>query len=134
MNESGFLAAPSQRRRSSSLGEQSNQVKFEFDVGEFFMFGSPLALVLAHRKISSPDEKTSEFRDTSFTNVTHVLYSSRRHNSSDVHADLQHVPSHRSRCLPLGTPDICPVLSSTAGQRRKIRKISLGEWPTLSFK
>ncbi|XP_017784868.1 PREDICTED: protein retinal degeneration B isoform X3 [Nicrophorus vespilloides] len=59
INESGHLVAPSPRRRSSSTSEQSNQIKFDFDITDFFMFGSPLALVLAYRKISSSDDKNS---------------------------------------------------------------------------
>jgi hypothetical protein len=35
--------------------------KLEFEVSDFFMFGSPLALVLAYRKISSSDDKNSEY-------------------------------------------------------------------------
>lgn len=58
INESGHLTAPSPRRRSSSTSEQSNQIKFEFEVTDCFMFGSPLALVLAYRKISAVDDKT----------------------------------------------------------------------------
>jgi len=38
-----------------------HQCKLEFEVSDFFMFGSPLALVLAYRKISSTDEKSSEY-------------------------------------------------------------------------
>lgn len=56
INESGYLAAPTPRRRSSSTSEQ---IKLEFEVADFFMFGSPLALVLAYRKISSQDDKSS---------------------------------------------------------------------------
>jgi hypothetical protein len=37
-----------------------HQCRLEFDVSDFFMFGSPLALVLAYRKISSPDDKNGE--------------------------------------------------------------------------
>lgn len=61
INETGYLAAPSPRRRSSSTSEQSGHVKFDFDVTECFMFGSPLALVLAYRKISTTDDKSSIF-------------------------------------------------------------------------
>ncbi|CAL7947667.1 unnamed protein product [Xylocopa violacea] len=53
------LTAPSPRRKSSSLSDSSH-CKLDFEVGEFFMFGSPLALVLAYRKISS--EKSSNIR------------------------------------------------------------------------
>lgn len=59
INESGHLAAPSPRRRSSSTSEQSGQVKFDFEVTDCFMFGSPLAVVLAYRKISTTDDKSS---------------------------------------------------------------------------
>lgn len=57
INESGHLTAPPPRRRSSSNSDQQGQTKLEFEVSDFFMFGSPLALVLAYRKISSQDDK-----------------------------------------------------------------------------
>lgn len=38
-----------------------HQCKLYFEVNDFFMFGSPLALVLAYRKISSADDKNSEY-------------------------------------------------------------------------
>lgn len=44
------LSAPSPRRRSSSTSE--HQLKLDFEVSDFFMFGSPLSLILASRKIS----------------------------------------------------------------------------------
>lgn len=44
------LQAPTPRRRSSSTSE--NQIKFDFEVSDFFTFGSPLSLILASRKIS----------------------------------------------------------------------------------
>ncbi|XP_077292954.1 retinal degeneration B [Arctopsyche grandis] len=44
------LTAPSPRRRSSSTSE--HQLKLDFDITDFFMFGSPLSLILASRKIS----------------------------------------------------------------------------------
>lgn len=52
------LVAPIPRRRSSSTSEHSHLPRLEFEVSELFMFGSPLALVLAYRKIST-DDKTS---------------------------------------------------------------------------
>lgn len=58
INETGHLTAPSPRRRSSSTSEQSSQIKFDFEVTDCFMFGSPLALVLAYRKISATDDKS----------------------------------------------------------------------------
>ena len=42
------------------FSEHGNLVKLEFDVGDLFMFGSPLSLVLAYRKISSNEEKTGQ--------------------------------------------------------------------------
>lgn len=50
------LQAPTPRRRSSSTSE--NQVKLEFEVSDFFTFGSPLSLILASRKIS--DDKSRD--------------------------------------------------------------------------
>lgn len=47
--------SPSPRRRSSS-GSESRLPKFEFDVGDFFMFGSPLACVLAARRLQDPNK------------------------------------------------------------------------------
>ncbi|XP_046962154.1 protein retinal degeneration B isoform X2 [Vanessa cardui] len=47
------LQAPIPRRRSSTASD--NQTKLEFEVSDFFTFGSPLSLILASRKIS--DEK-----------------------------------------------------------------------------
>lgn len=51
--------APHPRRRSSSTSEASH-VKLEFDVSDFFLFGSPLALVLAYRKISAQYDKSGK--------------------------------------------------------------------------
>ncbi|XP_026484704.1 protein retinal degeneration B [Vanessa tameamea] len=50
------LQAPIPRRRSSTASD--NQTKLEFEVSDFFTFGSPLSLILASRKIS--DEKFKE--------------------------------------------------------------------------
>ncbi|CAK9810045.1 Protein retinal degeneration B [Anthophora plagiata] len=55
------LTAPSPRRKSSSTSDSSH-CRLEFEVGEFFMFGSPLSLVLAYRKISSASDKTSNIK------------------------------------------------------------------------
>ncbi|XP_031633989.1 protein retinal degeneration B isoform X3 [Contarinia nasturtii] len=46
-----LLTAPSPRRRSSSTSD-SRLPRFEFEVGDFFMFGSPLAIVLAGRRLT----------------------------------------------------------------------------------
>ncbi|KAG5683657.1 hypothetical protein PVAND_012925 [Polypedilum vanderplanki] len=46
-----LLMAPSPRRRSSSTSE-NRLPKLEFEVGDFFMFGSPLSIVLASRRLT----------------------------------------------------------------------------------
>ncbi|KAL4223794.1 Membrane-associated phosphatidylinositol transfer protein 2 [Mactra antiquata] len=44
--------------RRTSGGSQYESLKFEFEVGDFFMLGSPLGLVLAYRKMFSGENKT----------------------------------------------------------------------------
>lgn len=46
-----LLTAPAPRRRSSSTSD-SRLPRFEFEVGEFFMFGSPLSIILASRRLT----------------------------------------------------------------------------------
>lgn len=46
-----LLTAPAPRRRSSSTSD-SRLPRFEFEVSEFFMFGSPLSIVLAARRLT----------------------------------------------------------------------------------
>lgn len=46
-----LLTAPPSRRRSSSSND-SRLPRFDFEVGDFFMFGSPLSLVLAARRLT----------------------------------------------------------------------------------
>ena len=48
------------RRRSSSSTSDCGSAKLEFEVSDFFMFGSPLGLVLALRKVHS-DDKSCEW-------------------------------------------------------------------------
>ena len=43
--------------RRSSTGSEYEKLKFEFDVVDFFMLGSPLGLVLAYRRLYSGDDK-----------------------------------------------------------------------------
>lgn len=50
-----LLTAPSPRRRSSSTSD-SRLPRFEFDVVDFFMFGSPLACVLAARRLQDSNK------------------------------------------------------------------------------
>lgn len=53
-----LLSAPESRRRSSGdSSDQSYSHKFEFDVSDFFMFGSPLSLVLTFRKMLYLEDK-----------------------------------------------------------------------------
>ncbi|XP_032582038.1 protein retinal degeneration B isoform X1 [Drosophila sechellia] len=46
-----LLVAPSPRRRRSSSSSDSRATKLDFEVCDFFMFGSPLSVVLAARKL-----------------------------------------------------------------------------------
>ncbi|TMW50269.1 hypothetical protein DOY81_004650 [Sarcophaga bullata] len=52
-----LLVAPSPRRRRSSSSSDSKHTKLDFEVGDFFMFGSPLSIVLAAKKLH--DSKTA---------------------------------------------------------------------------
>lgn len=94
MNESGYLTAPSPRRRSSSTSEQSNQIRFDFDVTDFFMFGSPLALVLAFRKISATDDKSSMFFSVHSVRYFSVILIFRHNYPSKLSSSLQSLPSY----------------------------------------
>ncbi|SPP89325.1 protein retinal degeneration B isoform X2 [Drosophila guanche] len=55
-----LLVAPSPRRRRSSSSSDSRAAKLDFEVSDFFMFGSPLSVVLAARKLH--DSKTALVR------------------------------------------------------------------------
>ncbi|GAB6028613.1 hypothetical protein CHUAL_004450 [Chamberlinius hualienensis] len=57
--ETHLTTTPLFRRRSSCSSEQSHVTKLEFDVSDFIMFGSPLGMILAFRKIHSFDDKSS---------------------------------------------------------------------------
>ncbi|KAH7956454.1 hypothetical protein HPB52_009918 [Rhipicephalus sanguineus] len=54
-----LLSAPPPRRSSSCSSEQGGHGRFDFEVSDFFMFGSPMALVLAYRKMLSFDDKNA---------------------------------------------------------------------------
>ncbi|KAF2905240.1 hypothetical protein ILUMI_00964 [Ignelater luminosus] len=95
VNESGHLTAPSPRRRSSSTSEQTNQTKFEFEVSDLFMFGSPLALVLAYRKISTTDDKNSIITRPNCHQVYNLF-----HPTDPVAARLEPLLSARFSILP----------------------------------
>ncbi|KAJ8922249.1 hypothetical protein NQ315_004186 [Exocentrus adspersus] len=95
INETGYLTAPSPRRRSSSTSDHSGQIKLEFDVTDFFMFGSPLALVLAYRKISAQDEKANNITRPSCLQVYNMF-----HPTDPVAARLEPLLSARFSILP----------------------------------
>ncbi|XP_041763782.1 protein retinal degeneration B isoform X1 [Anopheles merus] len=65
-----LLTAPSPRRRSSSTSE-SRVPKFEFEVGDFFMFGSPLAVILSARRLSDARYGASKPACTQLYNLFH---------------------------------------------------------------
>ncbi|XP_011306274.1 protein retinal degeneration B isoform X2 [Fopius arisanus] len=88
------LSAPTPRRRSSSTSDSSGHCKLDFDVSEFFMFGSPLALVLAYRKISSTGEKSNIQRP--LVNQVYNLF----HPTDPVAARLEPLISARCSLLP----------------------------------
>ncbi|XP_067120627.1 protein retinal degeneration B-like isoform X3 [Centruroides vittatus] len=54
------LRLSSKLPRQCSSGSNDNQ-KFEFDVSDFFMFGSPLGTILAYRKMMSFDDKNLDY-------------------------------------------------------------------------
>ncbi|KAJ8934898.1 hypothetical protein NQ318_002652 [Aromia moschata] len=95
INETGYLTAPSPRRRSSSTSDPTGQIKLEFDVTEFFMFGSPLALVLAYRKISSQDEKQNNITRPACHQVYNMF-----HPTDPVAARLEPLLSAKFSILP----------------------------------
>ncbi|EDS45238.1 m-rdgb2 retinal degeneration protein b [Culex quinquefasciatus] len=70
LDASKLLTAPSPRRRSSSTSE-SRLPKLEFEVGDFFMFGSPLAVVLAARRLSDSRYGTGKPACTQIYNLFH---------------------------------------------------------------
>ncbi|XP_025836899.1 protein retinal degeneration B isoform X2 [Agrilus planipennis] len=95
VNETGHLVAPPPRRRSSSTSENPNQMKLDFDVSECFMFGSPLALVLAYRRMSVTDEKNSHI----IRPACHQMYNL-FHPTDPVASRLEPLLSARFSMLP----------------------------------
>ncbi|XP_055684260.1 protein retinal degeneration B isoform X2 [Lutzomyia longipalpis] len=65
-----LLMAPSPRRRSSSINE-ARLPKFQFEVGDLFLFGSPLAIVLAARKLSDANYGSERPQCTQVYNLFH---------------------------------------------------------------
>lgn len=85
------LQAPTPRRRSSSTSE--NHVKFEFEVTDFFTFGSPLSLILASRKMS--DEKSRDIPKPPVQQVYNLF-----HPTDPVASRLEPLLSARFTNLP----------------------------------
>ncbi|XP_049861390.1 protein retinal degeneration B isoform X3 [Schistocerca gregaria] len=90
-----LLSAPAPRRRSSSASEHSHHCKLDFEVSDFFMFGSPLALVLAYRKISSSDDKNSPIPKPMVQQIYNLF-----HPTDPVAARLEPLLSARFSMLP----------------------------------
>ncbi|XP_076654421.1 retinal degeneration B isoform X3 [Halictus rubicundus] len=94
-NDDGrHLTAPSPRRKSSSINDLQHS-KLDFDVGEFFMFGTPLALVLAYRKISAGGDKNSNIKRPSVNQLYNLF-----HPTDPVAARLEPLISARFSLLP----------------------------------
>lgn len=85
------LQAPTPRRRSSSTSE--NHIKFEFDVSNFFTFGSPLSLILASRRIS--DDKGKDIVKPQVQQVYNLF-----HPTDPVGSRLEPLLSARFTNLP----------------------------------
>ncbi|XP_075974197.1 retinal degeneration B [Anticarsia gemmatalis] len=85
------LQAPTPRRRSSSTSD--NHVKFEFEVSDFFTFGSPLSLILASRKIS--DDKIRDIMKPPVQQVFNLF-----HPTDPVASRLEPLLSARFTNLP----------------------------------
>lgn len=75
--------------------DHSQQCKLEFEVSEFFMFGSPLGLVLSYRKISSNDDKSSNIPRPAVNHVYNMF-----HPTEPVAARLEPLISARFSLLP----------------------------------
>ncbi|KAJ1532074.1 hypothetical protein ONE63_000703 [Megalurothrips usitatus] len=96
LSASRLLSAPSgNRRRSSSTSDHAHQVKLDFEVSEFFMFGSPLALVLAYRKISVAEEKNAPIHRAGVQQVYNLF-----HPTDPVAARIEPLLSARFSMLP----------------------------------
>ncbi|XP_060520907.1 protein retinal degeneration B [Cylas formicarius] len=90
--DTSYLSALPQRRKSS-LGD-STQIKLDFEVSDFFLFGSPLALVLAYRKISA-NEKSVSIARPSCLQVYNMF-----HPTDPVASRLEPLISARFAILP----------------------------------
>nr|XP_018915919.1 PREDICTED: protein retinal degeneration B isoform X2 [Bemisia tabaci] len=86
------VSAPSRR---SSAGEHGGQNRLDFEVNELFMFGSPLSLVLAYRKISEPDGKSNPIMRPGVSQVYNLF-----HPTDPVAARLEPLLSARFSMVP----------------------------------
>lgn len=86
-----LLTAPSPRRRSSA-GSDVRLARFEFEVCDFFMFGSPLAVVLASRRLA--DQKIAG-RKPQCTQVYNLF-----HPTDPVASRMEPLLSARFSVLP----------------------------------
>lgn len=75
--------------------DSQQHYKLDFEVGDFFMFGSPLALVLAYRKISKGSDKNSNIKRPSVNQVYNLF-----HPTDPVAARLEPLISARFSLLP----------------------------------
>ncbi|XP_020294135.1 protein retinal degeneration B isoform X3 [Pseudomyrmex gracilis] len=95
LEDSKHLSAPSPRRRSSGTSDNVSHNKLDFEVGDFFTFGSPLALVLAYRKIATSNDKNS-FIPRPLVNQMYNLF----HPTDPVAARLEPLISARFSQIP----------------------------------
>lgn len=88
------LSTRNPRRRSSSTSEAAH-MRLEFEVSDFFLFGSPLALVLAYRRLSAQDDK-SGFISRPFCHQVYNMF----HPTDPVASRLEPLISARFSILP----------------------------------
>lgn len=77
------------------FSDNQHHTKLDFEVGDFFMFGSPLALVLAYRKIAASSDKNS-FIPRPLVNQVYNLF----HPTDPVAARLEPLISARFSLIP----------------------------------
>lgn len=90
-----LLSAPPPRRSSSCSSEQGGHGRFDFEVSDFFMFGSPMALVLAYRKMLSFDDKNAPLPRPQCSQVYNLF-----HPTDPLAARLEPLLSARFSQLP----------------------------------
>lgn len=132
MDAKRLLVAPSPRRRRSSSSSDSKNSKLEFEVSDFFMFGSPLSIVLAAKKLH--DSKTGvspviRLRK-SCINQYFLFYSIA---ATQLPSSLQFIPSNRSDSFPSGTFAKRKIFNVGSSQCTTICQIPPGKWTTIAF-